>query len=109
MHFSSCLLFFSACFILVLGSAYSKKHDALETIGIPWSGHPGLTESVVRLIGRESIRPTPLIVRHRIKPSYFSFHKFFQNPSAPGVSHWPAINIPATSMEPRAILSPQAV
>lgn len=92
--------------------AYAQTNNpGDEIIGIPWSGKPGITESIQQIMTRQGnhiaipvskVREThPLL----INPN----HSKKDNPGAPAVSQWPE-NSRSRSFSPaNLILSPQTV
>ncbi|HSS44958.1 MAG TPA: hypothetical protein VLO07_06415, partial [Thermoanaerobaculia bacterium] len=79
-----------------------------ETIGVPWSGERGITETVAQIMERERHAPAiPVGPAREIKPR-FDLKRLprKQNPSAPAVSQWP----PAEGQNKGAVLpdNPQA-
>jgi hypothetical protein len=78
----------------------TPRGDAASTVGIPWKGGPGVTETVVAIMEREARRipQGPIPIREtKEAPPRDPF--YLLNPPAPAVSQWP----PA---DPLSLLSP---
>ncbi|MBX3389847.1 MAG: hypothetical protein KF691_10385 [Phycisphaeraceae bacterium] len=59
-----------------------------ETVGVPWVGERGITESVQEIVARDSLIPG--FVRE-VKPFFFDHHSNFmmQDPASAAVPKWP--------------------
>ena len=80
-----------------------------EIVGIPWTGKPGVSETVEQIMAREKqhrqyewselreTRPEPRVPKHEKS----------ENPNAPSISRWPSL----TNLPPSAgpILNPQTI
>ncbi len=60
-----------------------------QMLGVPWTGGPGITETVAEIMAREARTQTNLNVSHERKPFLRRPTRPKDNPDAPAVSHWP--------------------
>lgn len=87
---------------LFIGTLFAQQ--AGETVGQPWTGQPGITESVSKIIQRQADSPT--IIDGPPRPTKKEFHSFRRpqtNPKAPVVGQWPA---PKDALSTAAVLLP---
>ena len=66
-----------------------QRGDANETPGVPWTGNPGITETVAEIMAREARTQTNLQGSHERKRFLRRPILPKDNPSAPAVSQWP--------------------
>jgi uncharacterized repeat protein (TIGR01451 family) len=81
-----------------------------ETAGIPWTGEPGITETVAEIMARERRAPKVRADRPRPTKSEIELRKLLPprgNPSAPAVSRWPLLEEPSVGAP--LPFNPQAV
>src|SRR5882724_3663235 len=93
--------------VLPVGSFASSVQ---EIRGVPWTGRPGVTETVNQIMGRELLHPTndhkPGNAFQELHPRFYPKRPLQNNPDAPFLSHWPAGANSAGSTEPGTPLIP---
>ncbi len=85
--------------------------DANEVVGIPWTGAPGITETVDEIMARQRVvgDNVPNIPREpRPEPMVARFNKL-ENPNSLAVSQWPPVDPKKLETEPPAAMNPQTV
>ena len=69
----------------------TQPGDAGETLGVPWTGDRGITETVAEIMGREARAPKMPVLPYERKPFLRRLTPPRENPSAPAVSQWPPL------------------
>src|SRR5436190_69610 len=100
-------------FSLPIGPIAFAADSRQETVGKPWTGRPGVTESVNQIMDRERARPA---TQHPVGASPKELHPRFypkrpleNNPDSPFLSHWPAFVNSSATNTPQTPLIPQTV
>ncbi len=102
--------FFLTIVSLCVYSSLFAQTSADEIPGIPWTGSPGITETVREIIIRQNLQPVKPFSGLKDKkeePTLRPYPK--QNPVAPAAESWPAIDKTRTSNEKQTFLNPQSV
>jgi hypothetical protein len=85
-----------------------------ERMGVPWTGGPGVTETVAEIMEREARTPAVPSLPHETKPFFGRPVLPMENPSAAAVSQWPPSEggaaLPGTALDAASfVVSPLAV
>ena len=80
-----------------------------DTVGVPWTGQPGITETVAEIMARE--RLAPKVAASGPRPSkpeieYRRVQPLRHNPAAPAVPRWPMVGSKFAAPQP---YNPQTV
>ncbi len=100
------LLLASAGGIAAAADSPAQDEAAAATVGVPWTGEPGITETVSDIMERERWAPATTAGARETKPRHVLTGPRRQNPSAPAVPQWP---VPETSSSLPEPLLPQTV
>jgi uncharacterized repeat protein (TIGR01451 family) len=101
---SAALLFFFVLLLVVPGPAWAQ-----ETVGVPWTGEPGITETVAEIMARERLAPKVTAGRPRSTKNEIDLRKLLPRRQATGgmaVPRWPMLDRALAAPRP---FNPQAV
>ena len=106
--------FLLLCFLIGgLFSARGQQPSETQTVGVPWTGPPGVTETVSEMMARERKLPPRARGSPREPGPDFKIDRTHlpQNPNSPWVASWPATAQPvlSTAVSGTGPLAPQAV
>ena len=78
-------------------------------VGVPWTGAPGITETVAQIMARQALLPAgaPAFVREVNPENEVTLPPKHDNPDSPAVSKWPPQEKSAPEME--LLFSPQSI
>jgi len=101
---SAALFSFFVLVLVIPGSV-----GAQETVGVPWTGEPGITETVAEIMARERLAPKVAAGRPRATKNEIDLRKLLPPRRAPGgmaVPRWPMLGRALAAPRP---FNPQAV
>src|SRR5258707_530494 len=100
-------------FAMPMRLSASAADSRQESVGKPWTGKPGITESVNQIMARERSQPVnnhkPGDATKELHPRFYPKRPLENNPDAPFLSHWPVfVNSGATNVTQTPLI-PQTV